>query len=98
MVIKIFEVPECGSGAGDGQMERWRAMGRKWNMIRFAQGCYLRKTGETATARHIGLQDIDRTTCQHFPEIIQIVSVFTCGDLNVLRRVDTNKSQTIEVV
>ena len=60
-------------------------------MIGITKGGRLQKSGETATARGIGLQNINRTGIEHSPEIIDVIAVFTGCDLDARRCVISNE-------
>src|ERR1041385_965251 len=67
-------------------------------MKRVAERGGLQETSEPATARRIGLQDVDRAGFEHAAEIIDVIAVLAGGNFHSGRGAFANKSQPLEIV
>ena len=83
---RLPQVNPGGAVKGKGQLEG------------LAQYTRLQKACDAAAARRVCLKDIDRSSCQHPAKIIDIVAVFSGGDVHTGRRAITKKTQAFQVI
>ena len=56
------------------------------------------QSGDAGAARRVGLQDVDRPRLAYPPEVDDVVTVFTGGDVEGRRRTVAHEPQPVEIV
>ena len=70
----------------------------KWQLEGLAQRARLQETCDAAAAGRVCLKDIHRSSCQHPAKIIDIIAVFSGGDVHTGGRAISKKTQAFQVI
>src|SRR5438309_2535452 len=79
-------------------MYSWGRVRRKRDVMRFAQCRSLKKSGNSAAAGCIRLQNVNSSSAKHSLKVSGVVAVFTCGNFHTGRRSIAQQSQPCKIV